>query len=90
MVEFLISDSMICDTVPPLISEGECRYCNGMKVVGHKSQKMWKRYNSVEEQDLTHAAQKLNRYLKTNTVITPDQGEGEDRQPKVIETQVRP
>jgi hypothetical protein len=35
-----------------------------MKIVGHESEKMWKRYNAVEEQDLTKAAQKLNTYLR--------------------------
>jgi hypothetical protein len=43
-----------------------------MKIVGHKSEKMWKRYNSIEEKDLLHAVFTLNTYLQTNTVITPD------------------
>jgi integrase len=43
-----------------------------MKIVGHKSEKMWKRYNSIEEQDLLNAVATLNTYLQTNTVITPD------------------
>lgn len=30
-----------------------------MKIVGHKSEKMWKRYNAIEERDLTQAAQKF-------------------------------
>ncbi|MBK5280875.1 MAG: site-specific integrase [Nitrospiraceae bacterium] len=38
-----------------------------MKIVGHKSEKMWKRYNSIEEQDLTQAAQKVHKYLQENT-----------------------
>lgn len=38
-----------------------------MKIVGHKSEKMWKRYNAIEERDLMLAAQKLNRYLQGNT-----------------------
>ncbi|MBK9999059.1 MAG: tyrosine-type recombinase/integrase [Nitrospira sp.] len=37
-----------------------------MKIVGHKSEKMWKRYNAIEERDLTHAAQKVHRYLHEN------------------------
>ena len=41
-----------------------------MKIVGHKSEKMHKRYNSVSEADLTAAATKLNAYL-SNTLITP-------------------
>jgi integrase len=42
-----------------------------MKIVGHKSEKMWKRYNAIEEKDLMNAASKLNTYLQTNTVLTP-------------------
>ncbi len=41
-----------------------------MKIVGHKSEKMHRRYNSVSEEDLTKAAGKLNTYL-SNTLITP-------------------
>jgi integrase len=37
-----------------------------MKIVGHKSEKMWKRYNAIEERDLTQAAQKVHRYLHEN------------------------
>jgi hypothetical protein len=42
-----------------------------MKTVGHKSEKMWKRYNSIEEKDLTDAAVKVQKYLDVNTLITP-------------------
>src|SRR6185437_2655498 len=42
-----------------------------MQIVGHKSDKMWKRYNAIEESDLLDAARKLNTYLEANTVITP-------------------
>ena len=44
-----------------------------MKIVGHKSEKMHRRYNSVNEHDLTTAAGKLNTYLiaASNTLITP-------------------
>jgi hypothetical protein len=42
-----------------------------MKIVGHKSEKMWKRYNSIEEKDLTDAAVKVQKYLDVNTLITP-------------------
>ncbi len=38
-----------------------------MKIIGHKSDKMWKRYNAIEEQDLTQAAQKVQKYLHENT-----------------------
>ncbi|ULA58807.1 MAG: hypothetical protein LZF60_80201 [Nitrospira sp.] len=37
-----------------------------MKIVGHKSEKMWKRYNAIEERDLTQAAQKVHRYFQEN------------------------
>lgn len=42
-----------------------------MRIVGHKSERMWQRYNSIEENDLLKAAGKLNTYLQSNTVITP-------------------
>jgi integrase len=35
-----------------------------MKIIGHSSEKMWKRYNAIDEGDLTKAAEKLNRYLQ--------------------------
>ena len=38
-----------------------------MKIVGHKSEKMWKRYNAIDERDLTQAAQKVHKYLQENT-----------------------
>jgi hypothetical protein len=41
-----------------------------MKIVGHKSEKMWKRYNAIEERDLTQAAQKVHKYLQENTLGT--------------------
>jgi integrase len=34
-----------------------------MKIVGHKSERMHKRYNSVQESDLLKAADKLNTYI---------------------------
>jgi integrase len=42
-----------------------------MKIVGHKSEKMWKRYNAIDEKDLITAASRLNTYLQSNTVLTP-------------------
>ena len=42
-----------------------------MRIVGHKSEKMWKRYNAIDEKDLTRAASRLNTYLEANTLITP-------------------
>lgn len=35
-----------------------------MRIVGQKSEKMWKRYNAIDERDLTKAAEKLNKYLQ--------------------------
>lgn len=42
-----------------------------MKIVGHKSEKMWKRHNAIEESDLLRAASKFNCFLQTNTGLTP-------------------
>ncbi|WP_447984255.1 tyrosine-type recombinase/integrase [Nitrospira sp. Nam74] len=42
-----------------------------IKIVGHKSEKMWKRYTAIEEKDLTNAAWELNTYFQLNTLITP-------------------
>jgi integrase len=47
-----------------------------MKIVGHKSEKMWKRYNSIAERDLTQAAQKVHKYLQGNTSGTLAEGSG--------------
>lgn len=44
-----------------------------MRIVGHKSEKMWMRYNAIEERDLTQAAEKLDKYLRTDTAMTLDQ-----------------
>lgn len=41
-----------------------------MRIVGHQSEKTWKRYNSIEERDLLQAAQKVHNYLRTDTVMT--------------------
>ena len=41
-----------------------------MKIVGHKSDRMHRRYNTIESQDLHNAASKLHAF-RTNTVITP-------------------
>ena len=41
-----------------------------MKIVGHKSDRMHRRYNTIESQDLHNAAAKLHVF-RTNTVITP-------------------
>ena len=37
-----------------------------MEIVGHKSEKMWKRYNAIEERDLHAAALKVHKYLQEN------------------------
>ena len=41
-----------------------------MKIVGYKSEKMWKRYDAIEERDLTQAALKVHKYLQENTLGT--------------------
>ena len=33
-----------------------------MKIVGHKSEEMWKRYNAIEERDLVQAVMKVQKY----------------------------
>ena len=40
-----------------------------MKIIGHKSEQMHRRYNSIKPEDLHEAAAKLQRY-RANTVIT--------------------
>lgn len=42
-----------------------------MKIVGHKSEHMHRRYNTVEPEDLREAVSKLASY-QANTVITPE------------------
>jgi hypothetical protein len=41
-----------------------------MKIVAHKSEKMWKR--TIDEEDLTQAAKTLNTYLQRNMPGTLD------------------
>jgi hypothetical protein len=48
-----------------------------MKIVGHKSEKMWKRYNAIQERDLTQAAYKVHMYLQQNTPGTLDESAAE-------------
>ena len=43
-----------------------------MQIVGHTSPQMWKRYNHIQEGDLTQAANKLGKYLQENTPGTLD------------------
>ncbi len=38
--------------------------------LGHKSEKMWRGYNAIDERDLTQAAQKVHKYLQENTLGT--------------------
>ena len=40
-----------------------------MKIVGHKSEQMHRRYNTIQPEDLHEAAAKLQKYT-ANTVIT--------------------
>lgn len=42
-----------------------------MRIVGHKSEKMHRRYNQVTPEDLQEAALKLAQYRAANTLITP-------------------
>ena len=42
-----------------------------MKIVGHKSDRRHRRYNTIEPEDLYKAATKLHLF-RTNTVITPE------------------
>jgi len=41
-----------------------------MRIIGHKSDRMHRRYNTIEPEDLHQAAAKLHSY-RANTVITP-------------------
>jgi integrase len=43
-----------------------------MNIVGHLSEKSWKRYNAIEERDLLQAALKVQKYLQKNTPGTLD------------------
>jgi integrase len=43
-----------------------------MKIIGHTSEKMWARYNAIDERDLTRAAEKVHKYLHENTRGTLD------------------
>ena len=40
-----------------------------MKIIGHKSEQMHRRYNTIQTEDLHEAAAKLQRY-RANTLIT--------------------
>ena len=42
-----------------------------MRIVGHMSEKMHRRYNQITPADLQGAALKLARYNAANTLITP-------------------
>jgi integrase len=42
-----------------------------MRIVGHKSEKMHRRYNQITPEDLHGAALKLGQYKAANTLITP-------------------
>lgn len=44
-----------------------------MQIVGHTLPQMWKRYNHIQEEDLTHAANTLGKYLQRNTPGTLDE-----------------
>jgi len=42
-----------------------------MKIVGHKSERMHRRYNSIAESNLLNAADKLNTYLTPTNFQVP-------------------
>ena len=44
-----------------------------MQIIGHSSPQMWKRYNHMREADLTQAANKLGKYLRSDTLMTLDE-----------------
>jgi integrase len=44
-----------------------------MKIVGHKSEQMHRRYNTIQPADLHAAAAKLHKYSTVNTLITLDE-----------------
>jgi hypothetical protein len=44
-----------------------------MQIVGHASPQMWKRYNHIQDGDLTNAANKFGKYLETTTPVTFDE-----------------
>ena len=62
------SDSTTYATAPQRTYEGQgVDTATAMKIVGHKSDKMRKRYHAIEERDLTQAAQKVHKYFQENT-----------------------
>jgi hypothetical protein len=38
-----------------------------MKIEGHKSEEMWKRYNAIEERNLVQAVMKVQKYPQEST-----------------------
>jgi hypothetical protein len=44
-----------------------------MKIVGHTSEKMWKRYKASEERDLMQAVRKVHKYFEENRPGTLDE-----------------
>jgi len=49
-----------------------------MQIVGHTSPLMWKRYNHIQETDLTQAADNYGKYFQENMPGTLD-GKGARR-----------
>ena len=52
------------------LRRAEVDITTAMQIVGHTSLQMWKRCNQVNERDLTQAANKLGKYLRTDTLLT--------------------
>ena len=70
----MTSDFTIFGSVlPTKLRRAAIDAATAMRIIGHKSEKMWKRYNSIEERDLTLAATKLDKYLQqADPVMTLD------------------
>jgi integrase len=70
IVDFRFHDLRHCASTN--LRRAEVDTATAMKIVGHTSEKMWKRYNAINERGLTQAVEKLNRYLRANTQVTLD------------------
>jgi hypothetical protein len=50
-----------------------------MAIIGHQSEKMFERYNTIDEADLKRAAAKINTYL----TLAHQEAEGESSNPAI-------
>ena len=70
----MASASMTFDIVPRRIyDEPELTQLRNADRRAYVSAKMWKRYNHIQEADLTEAATRLGKYLQENTPGTLDE-----------------